>query len=475
MLDFAISFFPKEFPGVQIDLLVEPTGWSSLRKGHSQAISQVWVSQRPDFHSLEPELADRLKREHYDAIVMLYPDAIGLGWFPLERVLRRFGVPMMIVADGRRRVFLWSPAVRFKLYLRRILEKYWIFEILFSLSFVFSTPLLLLYDALAGMVPGKPLKCFKGVTERPEMARRPVMIPIDEEPVGEESSTKAGIRDWWARFPMTYGEEHGTTLYRTETGQRFELELGDPTFFEQVDNTFYSGTASLHTDEGHFRKIFDYKTYVGRRVLEVGCGLGTMSMNWAQRGALVTAVDLNRVAVEQTAKRFRLCGLKGTQLQADGESLPFPDEFFDYVYSWGVLHHTPGTKQAIDELHRVLKRGGKCGVMLYHRHSVLFGYEMYYREGFLHLENAFLTPLQLASRYTDGRSREGNPHTWPVTKAEVREVLCDRFDNVTVRVLDTDVDFSFLIPGVGRYLPRFVRRSYAQKWGWRLWITGVKS
>jgi SAM-dependent methyltransferase len=64
-----------------------------------------------------------------------------------------------------------------------------------------------------------------------------------------------------------------------------------------------------------------------------------------------------------------LLGLSGTFLQANAEQLGFPDQCFDLVYSHGVLHHTPNTRTAIDEVYRVLKPGGRAIVMLYHRHS----------------------------------------------------------------------------------------------------------
>ncbi len=294
--------------------------------------------------------------------------------------------------------------------------------------------------------------------------------------VADNDNKKEAIRDWWAQHPMTYGDEHGSSTYRAETGAKVALSLGDRAFFEQVDKVFYSWNTPLHTSEGYFGKIFDYKHYVGKQVLEVGCGMGTMAMNWAQHGAIVTAVDLNPVAVEQTRQRFELLNLTGDIRQADGEALPFPDNSFDYAYSWGVLHHTPNTKRAVDELRRILKDGGRCGVMLYHRRSFLYAYLIRYCEGFLHLENTFLTPLQLASRYSDGGREEGNPYTWPVTKMEVRDVLFDRFQDVKVKVLGTDLDhiFSLLIPGLGRFLPRFIRKAYARRWGWSLWITGEK-
>lgn len=54
---------------------------------------------------------------------------------------------------------------------------------------------------------------------------------------------------------------------------------------------------------------------------------------------------------------------------ADAEHLPFPDATFDIVYSYGVLHHSPDTRAAVKEVHRVLKPGGTAIVMVYHHPS----------------------------------------------------------------------------------------------------------
>jgi len=62
-------------------------------------------------------------------------------------------------------------------------------------------------------------------------------------------------------------------------------------------------------------------------------------------------------------------GLTGTFKKENAEQLSFPNESFDWVYSHGVLHHTPNTQRAMDEVHRVLKPGGRAIIMLYHKHS----------------------------------------------------------------------------------------------------------
>ena len=205
--------------------------------------------------------------------------------------------------------------------------------------------------------------------------------------------------------------------------------------------------------------------------------LGCMAMNWAQQGATISAVDLNPVAIEQTTRRFSLFDLKGDIREADGENLPFKNKRFDYAYSWGVLHHSPNTGKSISELYRVLKPGGKVGVMLYHRRSLWQRFFTEYIEGFINMENKFLNQVELASRYGDGYREEGNPHTWPVTKKEVYKELFAQFTNVKITVLGTELVaiFNQLLPNLGNKMPKALMDACIRRWGWSLWITGEKA
>lgn len=276
------------------------------------------------------------------------------------------------------------------------------------------------------------------------------------------------VSEWWATNPMTYGETHGEAVY----GDR-EAELGTEAFFDEVDRRFYEWNRPLH-DERPFGRLFPYDEYAGGRVLEVGCGMGTMAMNWARAGAEVTAVDLNPTAIAQTTRRFELLGLEGDIRSADGRSLPFADGEFDYAWSWGVLHHSPDLERSLVELLRVIRPGGGFGLMLYNRRSLLHWYLTEYVEGFLHRERRFLNPVELASRYGDGAREEGNPHTWPVTEDEIRAILEPRSRELAVRTLGTDIDGTLeaLLPGLDRIVPRWAKKPWARRFGWSLWFEG---
>ncbi len=120
----------------------------------------------------------------------------------------------------------------------------------------------------------------------------------------------------------------------------------------------------------------------GKSVLEIGVGMGSDHQLWAEQQPLrLCGVDLTERAIEFTSNRLALSGVLKSELQkADAENLPFPDESFDIVYSWGVLHHTPDTQKAFAEAARVLRPGGTARIMIYHTWS-LTGFMLWLRYG----------------------------------------------------------------------------------------------
>lgn len=133
-------------------------------------------------------------------------------------------------------------------------------------------------------------------------------------------------------------------------------------FFEQVERERYEW-------EPYIRDFARFERGRGKKLLEVGVGAGTDFTNWVRNGAIATGVDLTEHGVALTRERLALEGLKADVRIADAENLPFESNTFDVVYSHGVLHHSPDTRRAIGEVHRVLKPGGTALVMIYNVHS----------------------------------------------------------------------------------------------------------
>ena len=122
----------------------------------------------------------------------------------------------------------------------------------------------------------------------------------------------------------------------------------------------------------------EFENSKDKKVLEIGVGLGADHQQFAQAGAVLTGVDLTQRAIDHTRRRFQVLSLHSDLRTADAENLPFADGAFDIVYSWGVLHHSPNTAKAIDEVFRVLKPNGTAKIMVYYRYS-LVGFMLWIR------------------------------------------------------------------------------------------------
>lgn len=127
-----------------------------------------------------------------------------------------------------------------------------------------------------------------------------------------------------------------------------------------------------------FAKFADGK---GKDVLEVGVGMGADHLEWARSNpASLKGIDLTERAVDWTAKRLELYGYTPDVRVGDAENLPFPDNSFDLVYSFGVIHCSPDTPRCFREIHRVLRPGGQARIMIYSRYSMV-GYMLWLRYG----------------------------------------------------------------------------------------------
>jgi 2-polyprenyl-3-methyl-5-hydroxy-6-metoxy-1,4-benzoquinol methylase len=121
-----------------------------------------------------------------------------------------------------------------------------------------------------------------------------------------------------------------------------DLEPETRAWFGEVDRRFIDASRPYLTDRRPFDRTMP-DDLRGQRVLEIGCGVGLHSLELARRGAEIYAVDLTDTAVEATRARMMKFGVEPDIRRADAESLPFDDGAFDFVWSWGVIHHSART------------------------------------------------------------------------------------------------------------------------------------
>jgi ubiquinone/menaquinone biosynthesis C-methylase UbiE len=219
----------------------------------------------------------------------------------------------------------------------------------------------------------------------------------------------------------------------------------------------------------------EFASVAGKKVLEIGVGLGADHQRFAQAGAQLTGIDLTARAVAHTRRRLALFNYDSVLSTGDAENLQFSSDAFDCVYSWGVLHHSPNTPKAIAEVHRVLRPGGVARVMIYHKWS-LVGYMLWIRYALLRLR-PWMRLRDVYARYLES----------PGTKAySLREakLMFAAFSNVRIATSLTHADLLESAAGqrhggvllsLGRAIwPRRLLRRYAGSRGLFMLITAVK-
>lgn len=127
-----------------------------------------------------------------------------------------------------------------------------------------------------------------------------------------------------------------------------------------------------------FDSIIPYEQLKDKDVLEVGVGGGSHAALLAAHARTFTGIDLTETAIKNSQKRFELFALNGRLLRMDAEKMEFSNNSFDFIWSWGVIHHTSDPIKILKEMARIVRPGGMVKLMVYHR-----GWWNYYLTGFL--------------------------------------------------------------------------------------------
>jgi SAM-dependent methyltransferase len=273
------------------------------------------------------------------------------------------------------------------------------------------------------------------------------------------SRTQADVRRWWTDNPMTYdwrGEipyEPGSAEHLAEVERRF---LAEAWFAQAPGAEPFSG-------------LIPFAELKDKDVLEIGCGTGVHARLLAAAGARLSAVDLTPTAVELTQRRLALASLTADVREADAESLPFADASFDFVWSWGVIHHSEHTDRVIAEIARVLRPGGRLAFMVYHRRSITFWVNYVLYRGVLRGGLLRESPDELADRWSDGVIARH------YTRSSLGSALSQWFDDVETQVMG-QMSEAVPLPArlrspVARLVPRSAQRALLRRLGWFLFAT----
>lgn len=163
--------------------------------------------------------------------------------------------------------------------------------------------------------------------------------------------SKEHVRRFWDANPCN--NEYG------------EIAGGARAYYDEIEEFRYR-------NEPEIFEFAQFTRFNGKKILECGVGMGTDFTQWVRAGAEAHGIDLTEAGIGHTTSRLEAYGLRpASLLQGDVENIPHPDNSFDLVYSWGVIHHSPHTAKALSELYRVCKPGGMVKFMIYNKWSAV--------------------------------------------------------------------------------------------------------
>ncbi len=202
---------------------------------------------------------------------------------------------------------------------------------------------------------------------------------------------------------------------RYDWGRPITAEPLSATWFAEIDRRFFdSARVYMPWSVVPFDELIPYRELALKRVLEIGVGMGSHAELLARAAGSFVGIELTEYAAAATRRRLVLAGLPGLVCRMDAESLALADDSIDWVWSWGVIHHSPDTRKALSEIHRVLKPGGTAVTMVYHRSFWLWWVVGFVAHGILRRRLAELGRIHcVVQEVTDGAlARYYKPRQW---------------------------------------------------------------
>jgi 2-polyprenyl-3-methyl-5-hydroxy-6-metoxy-1,4-benzoquinol methylase len=262
------------------------------------------------------------------------------------------------------------------------------------------------------------------------------------------------VRDYWNRRPCNI--RHSTA------------EIGTKEYFDQVE-------ARKYLVEPHIPTFAEFERWKGKKVLEIGCGIGTDTMNFARAGAEVTAVDLSTESLKLARKRAEVFGLtdriKFYEANAEKLSEFVSPQKYDLVYSFGVIHHSPHPEKIIEQIREnFVHTGSTLKLMVYYRYSwkVLW---MLMQE-----KLQFWKLDEIIAKHSEAQT--GCPVTYSYSKNTVKDLIGDSFEikeNYVEHIfpyrIKDYVEYRYVKEWYWRMLPENVFRRLEKTFGWHLCVT----
>jgi 2-polyprenyl-3-methyl-5-hydroxy-6-metoxy-1,4-benzoquinol methylase len=223
--------------------------------------------------------------------------------------------------------------------------------------------------------------------------------------------------------------------------------VGTREYFDEVE-------ARKYFVEPHIPRFAEFERWQGKKVLEIGCGIGTDTVNFARCGAMVTAVDLSPQSLDLARQRVRVYGLEDRVRFYSGSAEELntflPVETYDLIYSFGVIHHTPHPERVVQQMRSYAKPGTAIKLMVYYRRSwKVFWLLMGYGKG------QFWRLKEFVAEHSEAQT--GCPVTYTYTREEGRRLI----ESSGFHLTDAFVDHIFPYR-----IPEYVKYEYVKSWPW---------
>lgn len=230
--------------------------------------------------------------------------------------------------------------------------------------------------------------------------------------------------------------------------------------------------------EPHIPSFAEFERWRDKKVLEVGCGIGTDTINFARHGAAVTVAELSEESMKIAKQRAEVFGVSDSVefYSGNAEELTefVPPDGYDLIYSFGVIHHSPHPERILSQVRRYARPGSTLKVMVYNRRSwkVLWMVLKYGRGN-------FSKTTQLIAEHSEAQT--GSPVTYAYTRGELADMLSRHGYRTTELFVDhifpwrirDYIEYRYVKVWYFRWLPQSLFRRLERMLGWHLCATAI--